>query len=94
MISLIITAVAVVFFLILVLSGYLKAPPDMAYLISGVMKKPRVLIGRAGVRIPFFERVDKLPLGAIQIDVKTRTAVPTAEYINVKVDSTVAVRWG
>ena len=94
MISLIITAVAVVFFLILVFSGYLKAPPDMAYLISGVMKKPRVLIGRAGVRIPFFERVDKLPLGAIQIDVKTRTAVPTAEYINVKVDSTVAVRVG
>ena len=92
--SIIIPAVIVVFFLILVFSGYLKAPPDMAYLISGVMKKPRVLIGRAGVRIPFFERVDKLPLGAIQIDVKTRTAVPTAEYINVKVDSTVAVRVG
>ena len=92
--SLIIPAVIVVFFLILVFSGYLKAPPDMAYLISGVRKKPRVLIGRAGVRIPFFERVDKLPLGAIQIDVKTRTAVPTAEYINVKVDSTVAVRVG
>ena len=94
LISLIVPAVIVVFFLILVFSGYLKAPPDMAYLISGVMKKPRVLIGRAGVRIPFFERVDKLPLGAIQIDVKTRTAVPTAEYINVKVDSTVAVRVG
>ena len=94
LISLIIPAVIVVFFLILVFSGYLKAPPDMAYLISGVRKKPRVLIGRAGVRIPFFERVDKLPLGAIQIDVKTRTAVPTAEYINVKVDSTVAVRVG
>ena len=92
--SIIIPAVIVVFFLILVFSGYLKAPPDMAYLISGVMKKPRVLIGRAGVRIPFFERVDKLTLGAIQIDVKTRTAVPTAEYINVKVDSTVAVRVG
>ena len=87
----IIIAVAVI---IILASGYLKAPPDMAYLISGVMKKPRVLIGRAGIKIPFFERVDKLPLGAIQIDVKTRTAVPTAEYINVKVDSTVAVRVG
>ena len=94
LISLIVPTVVAVFFLILVFSGYLKAPPDMAYLISGVRKKPRVLIGRAGVRIPFFERVDKLPLGAIQIDVKTRTAVPTAEYINVKVDSTVAVRVG
>ena len=75
-------------------SGYLKAPPDTAYVISGVRKKPRILVGQAGIRIPFFERVDKLALGAIQIDVKTKTAVPTAEYINVKVDSTVSVRVG
>ena len=94
MFSLIGIGVIVVIALILILTGYLKSPPDMAYLISGVRKNPRVLIGRAGVKIPFFERVDKLPLGAIQIDVKTRTAVPTAEYINVKVDSTVAVRVG
>lgn len=83
-----------VFLIIFVCSGYLKAPPDVAYVISGVRKKPRILIGRAGIKIPFFERVDKLALGAIQIDVKTKTAVPTAEYINVKVDSTVAVRVG
>ena len=94
MINLILIGVAVVFVVILFLAGYLKAPPDVAYVISGVRKKPRVLVGRAGIRIPFFERVDKLALGAIQIDVKTRTAVPTAEYINVKVDSTVAVRVG
>lgn len=74
--------------------GYLKAPPDVAYVISGIRKKPRILVGQAGIRIPFFERVDKLALGAIQIDVKTKTAVPTAEYINVKVDSTVSVRVG
>ena len=92
--SIIIPAVIVVFFLILVFSGYLKAPPDVAYVISGIRKKPRVLVGRAGVRIPFFERVDKLALGAIQIDVKTKSSIPTAEYINVKVDSTVAVRVG
>jgi flotillin len=66
----------------------------VAYIISGVRKKPRVLVGKAGVRIPFFERVDKLALGAIQIDVKTKSSIPTAEYINVKVDSTVAVRVG
>lgn len=91
----IIIGVAVaVFLIIFVCSGYLKAPPDVAYVISGVRKKPRILIGRAGIKIPFFERVDKLALGAIQIDVKTKTAVPTAEYINVKVDSTVAVRVG
>ena len=66
----------------------------MAYLISGVGKKPRILIGKAGIKIPFFERVDRLFLGAIQIDVKTSSSVPTAEFINVKVDSYVNVRVG
>ena len=87
-----IIGIAVVVFILA--AGYLKAPPDVAYVISGVRKKPRILAGRAGLRIPFLERVDKLALGAIQIDVKTKTAVPTAEYINVKVDSTVSVRVG
>lgn len=80
--------------IIVLAMGYLKAPPDVAYVISGIRKKPRILVGQAGIIIPFFERVDKLALGAIQIDVKTKTAVPTAEYINVKVDSTVSVRVG
>jgi flotillin len=75
-------------------AGYVKAPPDMAYIISGLQKKPRILVGQAGIKIPFLERMDKLSLGAVQIDVKTKTAVPTAEYINVRVDSTVAVRVG
>ena len=92
--SLIIPIVIAVLFIVILSLGYLKAPPDVAYVISGVRKKPRVLVGRAGIRIPFFERVDKLALGAIQIDVKTKSAVPTAEYINVRVDSTVAVRVG
>ena len=92
--SLIVPVVIVVLFIVIVALGYLKAPPDIAYIISGVRKKPRVLVGKAGVRIPFFERVDKLALGAIQIDVKTKSSIPTAEYINVKVDSTVAVRVG
>lgn len=80
--------------LIILKAGYIKAPPDTALIISGMHKKPRVLIGKAGIRIPFFERVDNLSLGAIQIDVKTGSAVPTAEYINVRVDSTVSVRVG
>lgn len=80
--------------LIILKAGYIKAPPDTALIISGMHKKPRVLIGKTGIRIPFFERVDSLSLGAIQIDVKTGSAVPTAEYINVRVDSTVSVRVG
>ena len=75
-------------------ASYVKAPPDMAYIISGLHKNPRILVGKAGFKIPFFERLDQLSLGAIQIDVKTGSAVPTAEYINVRVDSTVSVRVG
>lgn len=88
----IIAGVAVAALIIFLLFGYVKAPPDVAYIISGMHKNPRVLIGKAGVKIPFFERLDKLYLGATQIDVKTRSSIPTADYINVNVDSTVAVR--
>ena len=86
-----IAAVIILVALVLIF-GYVKAPPDVAYIISGVKKEPRILVGKAGIKIPFFERLDKLALGAIQIDVKTGSAVPTAEYINVRVDSTVSVR--
>ena len=90
----IIGGIIAVFLVVLLVAGYVKAPPDMAYLISGHHKKPRILIGKAGIKIPFFERLDRLSLGAIQIDVKTGSAVPTAEYINIRVDSTVCVRVG
>ena len=81
--------VAVVLLVALFLLGYVKAPPDMAYIISGIKKKPRYAIGKATIRIPFFERLDKLNLRLIPIDVKTSNAVPTADYININVDATV-----
>lgn len=87
-------AIIVLAIIVFLVSSYVKAPPDVAYIISGMHKKPRVLAGKAGIKIPFLERMDKLALGAIQIDVKTGSAVPTAEYINVRVDSTVSVRVG
>ncbi|MCR4771591.1 MAG: flotillin family protein [Oscillospiraceae bacterium] len=76
---------------ILLVIGYLKAPPDTAYIISGLGKK-RILIGRAGWRVPFFERVDKLSLRVMQVDVKTSEAVPTNEFINVSVDGVANVK--
>ena len=84
--------IAVIFLVVLILLGYVKAPPDMAYIISGLRKKPRYAIGKATVRIPFFERLDKLNLRLIPIDVKTSNAVPTADYININVDATVNVK--
>lgn len=85
--------VAVVLFLLIgfIAISYVKCPPDMVYLISGLKKEPRVLIGKATIRIPFFERVDKLTLELIQIDVKT-SRVPTSDFINVDVDAVANVR--
>ena len=79
--------------LLLLIAGYVKAPPDTAYIISGFLK-PRILIGKAGIRIPFLERMDKLSLKMFSVDVKTTDFVPNAEYINVKVDATVKIRIG
>lgn len=76
----------------LLCAGYVKAPPDMAFIISGIRKKSRIVIGKACIRIPFFERLDKLNLRLIPIDVKTSNAVPTADYININVDATVNVK--
>ena len=83
----------IVVVLALIAAGYVKAPPDTAYIISG-FRKPRILIGKAGIRIPFLERMDKLSLKMFSVDVKTTDYVPNAEYINVKVDATVKIRIG
>ena len=74
------------------ISGYIKASPDTALIISGLRKQPKVLIGKAGFKIPFFERKDELNLQLIPIDVKTSNAVPTADYINIMVDAAVNVK--
>ena len=76
----------------IVASGYVKASPDKAYIISGLRKDPKVLIGKAGLKIPFFEKKDELNLQLIPIDVKTSSAVPTADYININVDAAVNIK--
>ena len=85
-----IVVIAIIFIFLSV--GYVKAPPDMAFIISGIKKKSKIVIGKAAIRIPFFERLDKLNLRLIPIDVKTSNAVPTADYININVDATVNVK--
>ena len=87
----IIIGVVVLLLLLLFFTGYLKAPPDTAYIISGLGRK-RILIGKAGWRVPFFERVDKLSLRVMQVDVRTSEAVPTNEFINVTVDGVANVK--
>lgn len=83
--------VALVIMLILII-GYVKAPPDQAFIISGLKKEGKILVGRAGVRIPFLERLDKLYLGQMTVDIKTELSVPTNDFINVNVDAVAKVR--
>lgn len=92
MVGIIIPILAVVVIAAILASGYVKASPDTAYIISGLRKQPKVLIGKAGIKIPFLEKKDELNLQLIPIDVKTSSAVPTADYINIKVDAAVNVK--
>jgi len=86
----IIAGVVIILVIVIIFTGYKKAPPDTAFIISGLRKK--IIIGKASVKLPFLERMDKLSLKLIAIDVKTTNAVPTADYINIQVDAAVNVK--
>ena len=89
LIPVILIAAAVILIFML---GYVKAPPDVAYIISGLRKHPKVLIGKAGIKIPFLERVDKLIVRQISIDIKSEGYIPTQDFIGVDVDAVAKVR--
>ena len=90
LLSLVLIIVGLLAFIVVV--GYVKASPNTAYIITGLRKKPKVLIGRAGFRIPFFEKKDVLHLELIDIDVKSEAEIPTADYIPIRCDGVVNVR--
>ena len=83
---------AVIILLGIIASGYVKAPPDRAFIISGLKKEPKILIGRAGIKLPFLERKDTLVLKQISIDIKTNGYVPTLDFIGVDIDAVAKVR--
>lgn len=83
---------AVIVVMILIMSGYVKSPPDVAYIISGIRKNPKVLIGKAGIKIPFLERKDTLLLKQISIDIKTGGYVPTLDFIGVNIDAVAKIK--
>ena len=49
-------AVAIIVIAIVLINIYVKAPPSYAYILSGIRKEPRVMIGTGGFKIPFLER--------------------------------------
>ena len=83
----IVIAVVVILFVLFLLIGYEKAPSDKVFLISGLRRKPKILIGKAGIRIPFFERKDILIAKQISVDIKTNGFIPTLDFIGVDVDA-------
>lgn len=84
--------IAVVLIAAFLMNIYVKASPQVAYIISGIKKNPRVLIGTGGFKIPFLERMDQLFLGQVTVDVKTAVPVPTHDFIDVMVDAVCKVR--
>ena len=75
----------------IIMSGYVKAPTDKAYIITGLRKR-RVIIGKAAIKIPFLEQCDKLLLQLIPVDVKTQNPVPTKECIPIMVDAVAVIQ--
>lgn len=88
-IAIIVLAIAI---LAILASGYVKASPNKAYIISGIKREPKVLIGRSGIKIPFLEKKDELILKQISIDIKTNGYIPTKDFIGVDIDAVAKVR--
>ena len=77
--------VLVILTVIFIACSYTKARPDEAIMVSGLGKR-KILRGKAGWRIPFLQRKDRLSLKVFQVDIKTREPIPTREFININVD--------
>ncbi len=100
----------VLLFLIAFVRNYIKVPPNVALIVSGRRRKYkvkdetgkeivkefgyRIVRGGATFVIPFFERVDRLNLGIMQVDIKTTQPVPTQEYIGMMVDGVANIKIG
>lgn len=77
---------------ILISISYVKASPEEAIIVSGL--KRRVISGKAGLVFPFLERKDRLSLKMMSVDVRTKSFVPTNDFINIMVDGAVKIQIG
>ena len=106
----IIIGIVLLLAIIIFMCNYIKVPPNVALIVSGRKHKYkvkdadgkeitrqfgyRIVRGGATFVIPFFERVDKLNLGIMQVDIKTNQPVPSQEYIGVLVDGVANIKIG
>ena len=70
--------------------GFVRVPMDRAAFISGFRK--RIIIGKLGFFMRYFERVDYLDLSLFSVDVNTSVFVPTNDFINIKADAIVKLQ--
>lgn len=90
--TLIYVGIGVVALIIFLSLCYVKTSPNEALIISGLTKKPRYLVGKGGFRIPGLEKTDKLYLGQVTVDIKTKESIPTNDFINVYIDAVAKVQ--
>ena len=57
-------------------------------------EKYRIVRGGATFWVPAVERIDKLDMCLMQVDIKTAQPVPTKEYISVLVDAVANIKIG
>jgi len=84
--------IGVVVLVVLFFSSFIKVPPNTITIISGLKKNPRVISGRAGFKMPFFERKDKLLLKQMIMRVNTDAKVSTNDYIEILVSAVVKAK--
>lgn len=88
MLKIIIPIVVVIVLLIAFFKAfYVIASPNQALVISGFKKEPRFIVGKAGLKLPVLEKLNKLSLANMQVDIKTEESVPTEEFINIYIDA-------
>lgn len=89
--NLLFLAPIVVLLLVVILSCLKRAPSNRAYVITGFRSDPKILIGKAGLKLPFLERCDELDISQITIKLATDEYVPTRDFINIKVEAVVQI---
>lgn len=77
-------------FIIFVAVCCVKAPPDTAIIITGAWKKPHILIGKTGIRIPLLERADTLCLKQIPVTLYVKCL--TADLVRITIKANVIVQ--
>ena len=90
----VVVIILIIALIAIIATGYVKAPTDQVVIISGMQKDPKFVIGRSSIRLPFLQRVDRLSLKMLSVDVKTSKTIPTLDYINIMVDSVATVKIG